>query len=179
MDIIIVRHGLSVANKQGVVSGRMDTPLTKEGKDQAQRMADRLENLEVDAIYSSSLKRAMETALPLAERLNKEVYVDIRLMEIDWGSFEGKSNEAFEKVFGKSGRDILDTYVYDFSEYGGETSSQVKERVKSFLEDLHKQPYKKVLIVAHGGIVRWLHYLITGKKITWQPNAKELHLKTS
>jgi len=177
MQVVIVRHGLSEANKRGVVSGHLDTVLTKEGKNQAQKLADRLAGLDIDVIYSSPLKRATETALPLAERLNKEIDIDRRLMELDWGSFEGKPNREFEKVFGADGRAILDTYKYDFTPFGGESSAQVKARVKSFVDDLKKQPHERVIIVCHGGIVRWLHFLITGQKITWQPNAKEIHLE--
>jgi broad specificity phosphatase PhoE len=179
MEIIIVRHGLSEANKAGIVSGHLDTPLSKEGKDQAQKMAARLAGLKIDAIFSSPLKRAIDTALPLAEKIGTKVIVDRRLIELNWGDFESKPDADFIKVYGAPARDILDTYKYDFSEYGGETSEQVEARIKSFLEDLKKQPYQLVLVVCHGGVVRWLHYLITGEKITWQPNAEELHLKSN
>ncbi len=176
MEIIIVRHGLSDANKAGIVSGRLDTPLTKEGIAQAQDLSKRLTGLEIDTIYSSPLKRAKNTAKPIADKLGKEIKIDDRLVEVDWGSFEGKQNEVFEKKFGMNGREMLDTYSYDFSKWGGETSEEVRARIQDFLDELKTKPHKLVLIVCHGGIVRWLHYLITGEKITWQPNAEEIHL---
>jgi broad specificity phosphatase PhoE len=178
MEIIIVRHGLSEANKAGIVSGHLDTPLTKEGHMQAKKLAERLTGKKIEAIYSSPLKRAMETALPLAEKLGIEINVDRRIMEVSFGDFESKSNEKLRQKLGMAPRDLLDTYEYDFSSFNGESSDEVRSRVDSFLKDLKEQPHKTVLVVAHGGIVRWLHYLITGEKITWMPNAEELHLKS-
>ena len=74
-------------------------------------------------------------------------------------------------------RDLFNTYKYDLTPYGGESSTQVEARVRSFYDELKDQPYKTVLAVTHGGIVRWLHYLATGEKIGPRSNAEELHLK--
>jgi broad specificity phosphatase PhoE len=178
MEIIIVRHGLSEANKAGIVSGHLDTPLTKEGHQQAKKLSQRLADKKIEAIFSSPLKRAMETALPLAEKLGIEINVDRRIIEVNFGDFEAKSNDKLVQKLGMAPRDLLDTYEYDFSSFNGETSNEVRTRVESFLKDLKEQPYETVLVVAHGGIVRWLHYLVTGEKITWMPNAEELHLKS-
>ncbi len=176
MEIIIVRHGLSEANKQDFVGGP-DTPLAEEGLKQADELAERLAGLDIDAVYSSTMKRAKDTALPLARKLNKEIICDKRLGEVDFGSFAGKPHPEMEKVVGKTPRELFDSYSYDLSAWGGETSKEVETRVKSFLNDLRQQPYKLVVLVCHGGIVRWLNYLITGEKISWQPNAEELYLK--
>lgn len=176
MEIIIVRHGESEANKAGVTGG--DPDLTAEGRIQAQELARRLGELEIDAIYCSPLKRTSQTAQPLADRLNKPIIVDARIREVDWGDFDGKEEEHFIKTIGQHPRDSLDSYTYDFRRYNGESASDVEERVKSFIVDLRTQPYQLVLVVCHGGIVRWLNYLITGEKISWQPNAEELYLKS-
>ena len=179
MEVIIVRHGLSESNKADEVGGP-DTPLAEEGLQQAEELAERLAGLEIDAIYSSTMPRAIDTAKPIAKKIGKEVIMDERLCEVDFGAyFYGKPHEILkEELGGISGSDAMDSYVYDFSKWGGETSQEVESRLKSFLEDLKKQPYELALIVCHGGVVRWLHYLITGEKITRQANAEELHLKT-
>jgi len=75
-------------------------------------------------------------------------------------------------------RELFNKYEYDLTPYGGESSAQVEKRVRSFYESLIKQPHETILIVTHGGILRWLHYFITGKKIGPRPNSEELHLKT-
>jgi len=176
VEIIIVRHGESEANKAGTTGG--DTDLTREGRLQAQGLAERLAGLGIEAIYCSPLKRTSQTAQPLADNINKQLIIDKRIAEVNWGDFDGKDEKLFIKAIGMHPRDCLDTYSYDFRSYNGESSSDVEARVKSFVEDLKEQPYKLVLVVCHGGIVRWLHYIITGDKIGWQPNAEALHLKT-
>ncbi|MGH7157290.1 MAG: histidine phosphatase family protein [Candidatus Saccharimonadales bacterium] len=177
MEIILVRHGLSESNKAHMI-GAPDTSLAPEGYQQAEDMAKRLADLKIDAIYSSAMPRAVDTAKPLARQMNTKVIEDQRIGEVSFGSWEGKSNEELVKATGVSSWELLDSYAYDFSPWGGEKYDQVETRVKSFLNDLKKKPYKLVLIVCHGGIVRCLHYLITGEKITSQPNAEEIHLNT-
>ena len=61
-EIVVVRHGETVANKQGVLQGHLDTPLNETGVIQAQAIAERLKNRSFDAIYSSDLQRAANTA---------------------------------------------------------------------------------------------------------------------
>ena len=76
--IILVRHGESIANAEGVSQGNkdewIDTHLSKKGKEQADKVAQRLKNEKIDIIYSSDLKRAKETA----EAINKFHNVNIK-----------------------------------------------------------------------------------------------------
>lgn len=178
MELIIVRHGITETNINDIVNGQLDEPLAENGITQAQELAQRLESKNIEIIYSSPLKRATLTALPIAERIGKTINIDHRLIEVDFGSFEGKPNIEMEKELGSDARGLLNRYEYDFTPYGGESSTQVEARVRSFCNDLKDKPYETVLVVTHGGIVRWLHYLITGEKIGPRPNAEELHLKT-
>jgi len=175
MELIIVRHGQSEANQQDITSGP-DVSLTIEGKQQAGDLARRLQNLEIEKIYSSPFKRAMHTAQPIADLLNIRIDVDHRLREVSFGSFEGRPHSEVVKIIGKDPRGLFNEYEYDFKPYGGESSKEVEARVKSFLEDLKKQRYKLVLIVTHGGIIRWINYLVTGEKIGSTTYAEELHL---
>jgi broad specificity phosphatase PhoE len=177
MEIILVRHGESEANAEDKVSGRLNTPLTTNGYGQATNLAKRLGDLQIDCIYTSPLKRATETALPIAERVNTEVIIDKRLIEVSWGEFEGKLVKDFQQLLNANPSQKLDSYEYDFKQYGGESAKEVRQRVESFLNDLKISKHKLVLIVCHGGIIRWLNYLITGEKISRQPNAEELYLK--
>jgi len=177
MELIIVRHGLTEHNKNGIVNGQLDEPLAKEGKVQARELADRLASKGIEVIYSSPLKRATFTAMPVAERTGKLINIDHRLIEVSFGSFEGKPNAEIEESLGSNARELFNKYEYDFTPYGGESSPQVEARVKAFYKDLKDQPYQTVLIVTHGGIVRWLHYIVTGEKIGPRPNGEELHLK--
>ena len=177
MEIIVVRHGQSEGNKADKAAGP-NSALTKEGRQQAEDLARRLEGLEIDKVFCSPFKRTKQTVAPIAERLSMPVDFDQRLAEVSFGSFEGQPHHEIVKVLGKDPRGLFNDYVYDFRPYGGETSIEVEERVRSFLEDLKKQDYKLVLIVTHGGIVRWINYIVTGEKIGPTPNAEELTLKS-
>lgn len=174
MQLIVVRHGLSEANKNGIVG--TDSNLTAEGKQQAEDLARRLEGEKIEVIYCSPLKRTSQTALPLAEKLGKEVYIDSRIREIDWGDFDGKTDAYFEENYHMAPRDALDSYAFDFHKWHGENREDVEERVRSFVDELKNKPHKHVLVVCHGGIVRMLNYVITGHKIPYQPNGQEIHL---
>ena len=92
IDLFIVRHGLTEANKRGITNGRMDEPLAVEGLDQADRLADRLQYKHIDIIYSSPLQRSVQTASPIARKLGKTINLDDRLIEVGFGEFEGKPN---------------------------------------------------------------------------------------
>lgn len=163
-------------NIDQVSNGQIDEPLAEEGKEQAQKLADRLEDRGIEIIYSSPLKRATMTAMPIADRINKEINVDRRLMEVSLGSFEGRPYKEVEKELGKTIRDFLDDYSFDFTKFGGESSKQVEERVSAFLDDLKKTNYQTVLIITHGGILRWIKYIVTGEKAGPHSNAEESDL---
>lgn len=171
MKLIVVRHGLCQDNVDKVIGGQHDDNLTDEGKIQAQELANKLVSYGIEHIYSSPLKRTTETALPIAEKLDTTINIDRRLIEVSFGSFEGKPNEEFESVVGSEPSELLSSYQYDLREHGGESSTQVEKRVRAFIKDLKKQPFNVVLIVTHGGIVRFFHYICTGKKTGSYPNA--------
>src|SRR3990167_9761152 len=100
MEVILVRHGLTENNKKGITNGRIDEPLADEGIEQAQELARRLKDKPIDVIYSSPLKRATFTALPIAEKIGRTINIDHRLIEVDFGDFEGKPNSEVEKILG-------------------------------------------------------------------------------
>ena len=88
--IILVRHGLSMANIAEVFAGITETPLSPHGHAQARAVADYLMSREqIDAVYASPLSRAMDTVRPTAERLGLPVTPDVGLIEVDGGLWEG------------------------------------------------------------------------------------------
>lgn len=70
MRLYLIRHGETIWNEKGLWQGIADVPLNEKGKDQAKKLAERLKR--VDAIYSSPLKRCLETAREIAERFKKK-----------------------------------------------------------------------------------------------------------
>ncbi len=86
--IYIIRHAKSIANENGLFGGITDYELSKEGLKQAENLSLRLKNYEIDSIYSSPLKRAIQTIKPTAIMKNKEVIIIDDLREINVGTWE-------------------------------------------------------------------------------------------
>jgi broad specificity phosphatase PhoE len=84
--LLLVRHGETDWNAEGRLQGHTDTPLNELGRRQALTLADELAGDGIEAVYSSDLARARETAEIVAERLRLAVVLDPDLREKDWGT---------------------------------------------------------------------------------------------
>jgi probable phosphoglycerate mutase len=89
-NLYIVRHGQTQWNVEGQIQGRLDSPLTDAGVQQAQQLARQLQNISFDSIYSSSSNRAFSTALYLRKNQEKVIKSD-HLMEMDFATWQGES----------------------------------------------------------------------------------------
>lgn len=157
MKIIFVRHGqtnLNISSKNVLkkMQGQSDLELNDIGKSQAIDVREKIKEKGVDIILVSPLKRAQQTAKIINEVLNKEIIIDNRLIEMNYGSIEGKD-------FKKEYWDLN----FDYKKYGGETISEFKNRIFKFLNSLKKE-YKDqtVLIVSHGGVARMIRCYFEG-----------------
>ncbi|MHC4860425.1 MAG: histidine phosphatase family protein, partial [Planctomycetota bacterium] len=125
--MMLVRHGETPANLEGVWHGSIDSPLTDRGRVQVDRVARFLGESFADssAVYSSHLQRAHDTARAIAAGLGLETQVDEDLGEYNLGCWEGKTyRELFEE------HDLWHHMKHDpdFAPHGGETPRQVAER---------------------------------------------------
>lgn len=98
----LVRHGQTERSAGMVYSGQADVPLTEVGRDQARRAGELLASAGVDAIVSSPLSRARDTAAAIAAATGAPMRVDDRLIEVDYGPVEGLDREAARARFGES-----------------------------------------------------------------------------
>ena len=147
MKLYVARHGETEWNALNKVCGRTDIPLTPMGCQQAEKLADRVEKLEIHMIVSSPMGRAMQTAQPAAKRLNLEILTDSRLIEQDYGIFEGVDRRDPGFLANKR------QFAYRYP--GGESMMDVAHRVYGLLEELKgKYPDRNVLLVCHGGVCR-------------------------
>lgn len=87
--LYIVRHGQTESSARKAYSGRSDVALTQIGREQARRAGERLAGAQIDAVLSSPLSRARDTAEAIAAATGATLTVDERLTEIDYGEFEG------------------------------------------------------------------------------------------
>jgi len=144
--IYLVRHGRTGLNASGVLRGHLDPPLDAVGNIQAIRLAVALGGLDLDFVVSSPLRRAVSTALPIAERAGLVVTTDKRLIDRDYGPWAGTSLEA---VIGKVGD--LDT-ASDI-----EKSSTVCTRAYLALSDIAQRAEGgTAVVVSHDAVIRLL-----------------------
>ena len=163
MKIFAIRHGQTKLNKQKRVNGQIDEPLISEGIKQAKQAVSLIPD-STKYIYSSPLKRTVQTAQILNAKLNLPLIFDEGIAEIHMGSLAGKSWEEMEQGenFKKKHRSIQ----FDYRKHGGESAEEVKKRVIKFLKEIYgKHKDHKALIVTHGGIIRVLHFLETGEEL--------------
>lgn len=154
----LIRHGETEWNAQGIYQGLTDIPLSEEGKRQAMCLGKRFENpaLKLDAVYSSPLQRAVETAESMANAKGLTVVPDKHFIEINFGEWEGHNVKQLTEKYGKSYTDFYERpFSYAFPGEGSFTT--VKERaVAGFYELLEKHKEQTVAIVSHGGVLRVL-----------------------
>jgi len=148
----MVRHGETNWNRENRFQGHADTPLNEAGRAQARALAQDLEPGSIDAIYSSPLIRAHETALILAERLGVAVEQTRALMEVDVGSWSGLTRTEVEARFPHGYRRWLE-YGHGWDD--GESYETLGERVITGLLGIAEaHPHATVLAVTHGGPIR-------------------------
>ena len=156
MELLIVRHGESVANAEGRMQGQRDYPLSEAGLAQASLLGRFLvrAGFRFDAAYTSPLTRARETALALTTALGMpEAELAPELAELHAGSLQGLTHDEIAESFPAFMQRGL-TGLGDFSEYGGESYDDVQLRVKSLVarwQERHRGPAHRLLAVAHGG----------------------------
>lgn len=180
MKIYIVRHGETDSNKAGKLMGqRIDESLNAEGLKQARKLAEDLALDKFDVIFSSPLKRAVETAKIISDKMRVPVVHRKNLMERDFGNLSGRSWDEMLKGVGPEITDFRSKdfeQSYNYRPYGGESVEDVKKRFLEFIEELKKDySDKKVLIVAHGGIMKLAHLLFREKFLDATPENASLH----
>ena len=150
--LFLVRHGQTAESARRAYSGRRDVPLTEHGREQARSAGERLRDAGVDAIYSSPLGRAVDTARLIGEVTGAPVTVDERLIEVGYGPLEGldrqDARERFGSLYQKWREDPMGSPVP-----GGEPLPKALERARSATSEAIAAARCPV-IVGHQGILR-------------------------
>jgi len=157
--LFLVRHGETDFNLQGIVQGRgVNTSLNDTGTTQAQALAARFADQHFDAIYSSPLTRAFQTASSVAQgRETLQIKTDPDLEEMSWGVFEGKPHNDHLAVTFEEMKQRWHNGDHDFGVEGGESLRQVQTRGLNAIERIvAAEAGKHVLVVAHGRFLRIL-----------------------
>ena len=150
--VTLVRHGQTARSKLKAYSGRLDVPLTDEGREQAARAAAALAGTGIDAVVTSPLVRARDTPQAIADAAAVPLAVDERLTEIDYGRFEGLDRAGARAKFGQAFEDWRED-PFGAPLPGMETLSAALERARPATADALAASEHPV-IVGHQGILR-------------------------
>jgi len=158
--IYYVRHGETVFNKEGRFNGQPGAPLNEVGRSQAREAGAKLTDVKFDLIYASPLSRAYETCEIIVgmNRHGGDIIVDDRIIERSFGIWEGV------KMDGAGISHWWDEKREPYIE-NGETIADVFKRVRNFMDELKEKhgKGKTILVVAHQGVVRAVHYYLHEK----------------
>jgi broad specificity phosphatase PhoE len=150
--IWLARHGETDANAEGRVQGSLDPPLNDRGREQARELAEQVKPLGINALYTSQLERARETAEIVGEALGLEPRVDPRFAESFRGEWEGRliAEIVDEDPDGWEGSLAIEP---GFRFPGGESLEEHGARVEAGLADVARGPLP-ALVICHGGSIR-------------------------
>lgn len=154
----IVRHGQTEANRDNIIQGHIDRPLTEKGIAQAQATAEKLCDIHFDVAYSSDLLRAQRTAEIMLLERKLAIQTTSALRERNWGQYDGRQSDDFHRECAAA----LETFkalteqekmVFQFADI--ERNDKVVERFILFLREIAiTHDGKNVLVVTHGGGMR-------------------------
>jgi broad specificity phosphatase PhoE len=163
--ILLARHGETEWNRIGRYQGWADPPLNGTGRAQARALAEQLRATPFDAVYSSDLIRARETAEIVAEPHGVPVATDPGLREVDVGEWSGLTRAEVEHRFPNGERP------------GGETREQHAARVLAAVERIARvHPGGRLLLVTHGGTMRAIRAHVSDEPFHPVPNCGVLEL---
>jgi broad specificity phosphatase PhoE len=147
--IVLARHGETMSNRNALIMGRTDSELTPEGMTIAKRLARIIEKEQVQAVYSSSLGRALSSATIYTKNLGLPIVAKDELMELSCGAWERRrlsevkpGHKAIRESWGESPP-------------AGESYKDAEERIASFIEEKCSETApERILVVSHAGAIR-------------------------
>ncbi len=152
MKILLIRHGQTIANAEKKYLGRGHSPFTALGLEQNADALSKLGQKDIDMIYSSPSDRCMSSANEFAAFKKKQVILDARLSEIDFGRFEGLTWQKAEKDYPTEFKAFCEApQNYSFPE--GESQKELDERTLSFIEEIKSNSHENIAVFSHGGTI--------------------------
>ena len=159
--LILARHGETDWNRDGIWQGHGDPPLNDLGRQQAMELAARLADVEIDALYSSDLRRAYETAEIIGSAKGLEITAEPDLREMDVGSWSGLTSEE------------ISTRFPGMASHDGESREAFDERAVGALQRIASaHEGQGAMVVTHGGVIRALQRHIFGEPLSVLANCE-------
>lgn len=166
MRLLLVRHGETDMNSSRMFVGHKDVELNAPGRQQAEMLRRRLSKEKIDVAYCSDLKRAQLTAsIIVANRGIIQLIGSPELREIDYGAVDGMTFDEIKRGYPVLAQQCT-TWSLELDFPGGESVTGLAERINRFLDSLaHQSPKDTVLIVSHGGALRFMLCALLGLEL--------------
>ncbi|MBN8215223.1 MAG: histidine phosphatase family protein [Spirochaetes bacterium] len=172
LRLYLLRHGETAWNSEGKYQGQLDIPLNERGRQQALLASRWMARRRLDAIYTSDLSRALNSALPIAEACGVAAVPLAELRERHMGAYQGLSFEEIREKFPETKRKDYRTFARI---PGGESAEAFLERVDRAIDRLAETHADgRILAVTHGGFI---YYHI--RHLLGLPVSTELHVKVA
>ena len=153
ITVFLVRHGATEWNVHKRAQGQADVPLNDKGRLQALDAAKQLTTFDIEAVYSSDLQRAFDTAEAIAHSKGLEVITDLRFREIDQGEWTGLPVAEIERRW----PELWGAARHYNARPGGESPHDVRTRALAALKRAVSDHAKgNIVVVSHGGTIRWI-----------------------
>lgn len=164
--IYLVRHAEAMGNVEEFFQGQTDCELSEKGKKQLELLAERFRDIPIEAIYSSPLKRTIDTAEAINKYHNLTIIRDEGLIEINGGVWEGKPWADLPKLYPVE-HDLWQNKMQDFYVADGERMTEVFERVKNAVDKIAAEnDGRTIAVVSHGCALRNFLCYAMGKPIS-------------
>jgi probable phosphoglycerate mutase len=166
-NIWLIRHGITEHNRNGRIQGQLDVPLSDQGRRQVHELAKRLRPGMIQAIYSSDLSRAKETAEIIARAIKlkvEEYRPDLR--EICFGRWQGHSRAEVAELYPEELAKWQADHTYS-APHGGESFAQMTARGWQAVQEIAaSHPGQTVAVVAHGALIKGVLCTARGIKLS-------------
>lgn len=156
---LLIRHATNDFVDKALAGRLSGVHLNEEGRRQAEILAERLQHVTIDSIYSSPLERALQTAEPLARRMGLTIQLREKLLEIETAEWTGKT---FDALAGDPQWKRFNSLRSATRCRGGEHMLEVQLRIVDELEELRERsPDRTVAVISHGDVIKGAlaHYL--------------------
>ncbi len=174
MEILLIRHGETAWNRERRMQGHIDIPLNEEGRRQARALGAALAAERPDAIWSSDLQRARDTAQSVADAHDMPVHLDAALRERCYGAFEGMTYQEIADRYPDAMRQwkAREPHArFPSGERDAETLHEFHQRcVEAATGIVRRYQAGKLVIVAHGGVLDCLYRAATGMALEAERN---------
>ena len=147
-EIILARHGETKWNMEEIFRGRIDIELNETGIKQAELLAEYLSDVEIQAIYSSPLKRALKTAGIIASRHKLDIEITHGLIDLDFGKWQGLTTKEVKERYNQLYTEWIDS-PHRVKIPAGESLNDIRERAIKVVDEAIAKYQGTIVLVSH------------------------------